>query len=94
MTNIKQYISFCFLLGLLVIPSMSLIAQDSLEKYLETAAANNPELKAAYNRYLAALEKIPQAGSLPDPQASFGYFIKPMQLPAGNRIANFHGSVL
>jgi len=89
MTNIKQYISFCFLLGLLVIPSMSLIAQDSLEKYLETAAANNPELKAAYNRYLAALEKIPQAGSLPDPQASFGYFIKPMQLPAGNRIANF-----
>lgn len=59
-----------------------------LDGYLEIAALNNPGVKAAYNEYLAALEKVPQVGSLPDPQATFGYFIKPMQLIAGNQIAD------
>ena len=54
-------------------------AQDKLSGYLETAAKNNPELKSAYNRYLAALEKVPQVRSLPDPQLMFGYFIKPVE---------------
>jgi len=66
-------------------------AQDSARgpgPYLEMAARNNPQIQAAYSQYLAALEKVPQVGSLPDPQASFGYFIKPMELLGGNQVAN------
>jgi outer membrane protein TolC len=83
-----QYISIYFYIFLLISLSLNLRAQDSLGKYLEIAAGNNPEIKAAFNRYQAALEKVPQAGSLPDPQASLGYFIKPMQLLGGNQVAD------
>lgn len=62
--------------------------ENELNGYLELASANNPALKASFDQYLAALEKIPQAGSLPDPQATFGYFIKPMELPGGNQLAD------
>ena len=60
----------------------------SLDDYLEMAAKNNPEIKAVFNQYLASLEKVPQAGALPDPQATFGYFIKPMELLGGSQIAD------
>ncbi len=59
-----------------------------LEDYLEKAAENNPDLKVAFNQYLASLEKVPQVGTLPDPQASFGFFIKPMAIVGGNQVAN------
>ena len=38
--------------------------------------------------YSAALEKVPQAASLPDPEVQFGYFIKPMELLGGNQVAD------
>ncbi len=60
--------------------------QDSLSVYLEQAALNNPGVKARYLEYTAALEKAPQAASLPDPQLQFGYFIKPMALLGGNQV--------
>jgi len=60
---------------------------QSLEDYLAEAAANNPELKASFNDYLAAVERTPQAGSLPDPEAVFGYFTKPMETLMGNQRA-------
>jgi len=63
-------------------------AQESLNDYLETAAKNNPDLKVAFNQYLASLEKVPQVGALPDPQASFGFFIKPMAIVAGSQVGN------
>ena len=56
--------------------------------YLEHAALNNPGVKAKYLEYSAALEKVPQASSLPDPELQFGYFIKPMQLLMGNQVAD------
>jgi len=59
-----------------------------LDFYLETAAKNNPDLKVAFTQYLASLEKVPQVGSLPDPQASFGFFIKPMAIVGGNQVGN------
>jgi outer membrane protein TolC len=61
---------------------------DSLFHYLEEAAANNPGLKAKYLEYSAALEKVPQAASLPDPELQFGYFIKPMQQMNGNQVSD------
>ncbi len=58
-------------------------AQEILQTYLQTAAENNPALKAKFNEYMAALEKVPQVGSLPDPTIAFGYFIQPIETRLG-----------
>jgi outer membrane protein TolC len=54
-----------------------------LNQYLETAAKNNPALKAKFNEYNASLEKVPQVSSLPDPSLTFGYFIMPVETKNG-----------
>ncbi len=63
-------------------------AQDSLSVYLELAGKNNPGLQAKYLEYSASLEKVPQAGALPDPSAQLGFFLKPMQLLGGNQLGS------
>lgn len=68
---------------LLLVISNVLSAQEVLNQYLETAAQNNPELKAKFNAYNTALEKVPQVGALPDPQLMFGYFIMPVETKNG-----------
>lgn len=73
------YILSFFMLALTVKVS----AQNELNRYLETAADNNPGLKVKFNEYMAALEKVPQAGALPDPTVAFGYFIKPVETRVG-----------
>lgn len=65
-----------------------LMAQDSLTNYLISAAQNNPALKSSYNQYLASLEMIQQVGSLPDPDVTFGFFIKPKEELMGNQNAD------
>jgi outer membrane protein TolC len=60
---------------------------DSLLKYLEIAAKNNPNVLQKLTEYKAALQKIPQVGSLPDPELSLGVFLKPMELVNGNQVA-------
>jgi outer membrane protein TolC len=61
---------------------------QSLNGYLRIAAENNPELKAYFNEYLASLEKVPQAGSLPDPELSVGFFLSPMERFMGTQQAD------
>ena len=61
---------------------------DSLIKYLEIAAKNNPTVLQKFSEYQAALQKIPQAGSLSDPELSLGVFLKPMELVNGNQVAD------
>jgi len=56
---------------------------STLSDYLTYAAINNPELEAAFNRWKAALEKIPQARSLPDPRFSYRYFIREIETRVG-----------
>jgi len=63
-------------------------AQDSLSVYLETAAKNNPTVLQKFAEYQAALQKIPQVGSLPDPDLSLGVFLSPMELVSGNQVAD------
>ena len=48
---------------------------QTLNDYLLTAGQNNPLLKARYQEYYAALEKVPQGGALPDPELSFSMFV-------------------
>jgi outer membrane protein TolC len=61
---------------------------DSLQFYLETAAKNNPTVLQKFAEYQAALQKVPQVGSLPDPNFSLGIFVKPMELVGGNQVAD------
>jgi outer membrane protein TolC len=62
--------------------------QDSLYNYLEIAASKNPAVLKKYYEYQAALQKVPQVGSLPDPELSIGVFLKPMELMSGNQTAD------
>lgn len=80
MRKIKIYFSL-FILMLVQFAQ----AQNELDSYLKIAANNNPGLKAMFNDYMAAMEQVPQVGTLPDPQATFGYFVQPM----GDQRANF-----
>lgn len=57
--------------------------QDPLDEYLEMAARNNPGLQSLFIQYHAALERIPQTGTLPDPTVMFSYFIKPVETRVG-----------
>ncbi|MBK6285641.1 MAG: TolC family protein [Draconibacterium sp.] len=88
MRNIKIYTLTIVLL--LVFKTNFAQERDSLvlNGFLEVAAENNPDLKVAFNQYLASLEKVPQVGTLPDPQASFGFFIKPMAILGGSQVGN------
>ncbi len=88
MKKIKIYLIIIILL--LVFKTNFAQEKDTLrlDKFLEMAAENNPDLKVAFNQYLASLEKVPQVGALPDPEASFGFFIKPMAIVAGNEVGN------
>jgi len=67
----------------LILIGFSVSAQDELDDYLYTAAENNPGLKAKFSEYMAALEKVPQVGTLPDPTVAFGFFIRPVETRLG-----------
>ena len=71
------------LLSLLLMLSTSVFGQEYLMNYLEIAANNNPGLKAKFSDYMAAMEKVPQVGALPDPTFAFGYFIQPVETRVG-----------
>lgn len=65
-------------------PAVELPAQPMLNDYLTFAALNNPALEAAFDRWKAALERIPQARALPDPQFTYHYFIVPQAMRDGD----------
>lgn len=82
---------------ILLIPFIALISSmvassqqypDSLLRYLEIAAKKNPGVLQKFSEYQAALQKIPQVGSLPDPELSAGVFLSPMELVSGNQVAD------
>jgi len=62
---------------------------QSINDYYIIAAENNPELKAKYKEFEAAMQKIPQVSSLPDPNLSMGYFISPVETRLGPQNMRF-----
>ena len=68
-------------------------AQEILDRYLVEAAENNPGLKAQFSEYMAALERVPQVGALPDPTIAFGYFIQPIETRLGPQQAKISAPV-
>ena len=62
---------------------------QTLEDYFQIATENNPSLQAQYKDFEAALQKVSQVSSLPDPTFSFGYFISPVETRVGPQRAKF-----
>ncbi len=87
-SNLKKmkYIkNILFVLSILI--SKVGTGQDIPANYLILAAEHNNALKAGFSTYMASLEKVPQAGTLPDPQLTFGYFIQPVETRNGPQVA-------
>ncbi|GAB3833241.1 hypothetical protein GCM10028895_52040 [Pontibacter rugosus] len=84
-----------FAVSLALLPLLSQ-AQGSrqVDRYLVQGAENNPRLKALFTDYLAALEQVPQVGTLPDPQVSFAYFLQPVETRVGAQRATLSASQL
>lgn len=61
----------------------TLDVKSEISDYLAYAALNNPGLEAAFNLWKAALQKVPQVRSLPDPRFTYSYFIKEVETRAG-----------
>jgi outer membrane protein TolC len=66
-----------------------LIFAQTLVDYFKIAAENNPGLQAMHKEYEAALQKVPQVSTLPDPTFSLGYFISPVETRVGPQQAKF-----
>ncbi|GAA4429405.1 hypothetical protein GCM10023188_14730 [Pontibacter saemangeumensis] len=79
--------------SLALLPLLSQAQEERpVDRYLVQGAENNPRLKALFTDYLAALEQVPQAGALPDPQVSFAYFLQPVETRVGAQRATFSAS--
>lgn len=85
MTNFK----IILLILLFAATRQPVAAQEALplDSLLSEAARNNPDIKASWLQYEASLQKVPQVGGLPDPQASFGFYTKPMAILGGEQVA-------
>ncbi len=75
-----------FILSLLFISG---IHAQSLDECLQKSIENNPGLKARYSEFEAALQKIPQANSLPDPTLSMSAFGQMIETRVGPQRAIF-----
>ena len=62
---------------------------SSLDDYLVYAALNNPGLEAAFNRWKAALDRVPQVRSLPDPKFTYTYLIRELETRTGPQRQRF-----
>jgi len=62
---------------------------QTIDDYFKIASENNPELKAKHKEFEAALQRVSQVNTLPDPTFSFGYFISPVETRLGPQQARF-----
>ena len=56
---------------------------SDLDTYIRYALLNNPGLEAAFQDYVAAMERIPQVTALPDPRLSYRYYIQEVETRVG-----------
>lgn len=60
-----------------------LSADASPDEYVRLALFQSPEVEAAYQRWRAAAERLPQVRALPDPRVSFGFFLDEVETRTG-----------
>ena len=63
--------------------SIVITAESKLGDYLAYAALHNPDLHAAFERWRAAVDAIPQARAFPDPRFTFSYYIQEVETRVG-----------
>jgi outer membrane protein TolC len=85
---IYKILNIRYLIVLSVLFSVSLRGQ-TLNEYLLIASKNNPEVKSAYLKFEAALQKSPQVSALPDPTFSVSAFGKMIETRIGRQEARF-----
>ena len=78
----KNQLKYSLLSLALMLATTTLYGQ-SAEDYYAIAGENNPEVKAKFNEFNAAMEQVAQANSLPDPNLSLSYFISPVETRLG-----------
>ena len=66
----------------LLFASTPAIAQN-LDEYLKEIKANNPEYRAAHDRWQSALEQVEVASTLPDPKVTLGIFAQEVETRVG-----------
>ncbi|MFW6164323.1 MAG: TolC family protein, partial [Planctomycetota bacterium] len=54
-----------------------------LEDYVKHAALHNPGLRAKFEAWQAALERVPQVTALPEPMFSYAYYIEEVETRVG-----------
>lgn len=86
--NIYKILNIRYLLFVLVFYSINGQSQ-TLKDYLVIAAQNNPEVKAAYSEFEAAMQKSPQVSSLPDPSLTMSAFGTMIETRLGGQEARF-----
>jgi outer membrane protein TolC len=64
-------------------------ALDNLYGVIACARDHNPGVKAAFNRWKAATERIPQAKVRPDPRLDFGYYFESVETRVGPQKQRF-----
>ena len=60
-----------------------------LDTYILTALDQNPAVQASLARYRVALQKVPQATSLPDPMLTYTQFIRNVETRVGPQLQSF-----
>lgn len=58
-------------------------ADASPDDYVRFALYNSPSVEAAYQRWVASAERLPQVGSLPDPRLNVGFFLDEVETRTG-----------
>ncbi|MFG0257737.1 MAG: TolC family protein [Phycisphaerales bacterium JB043] len=53
------------------------------DEYVRFALFHSPEVEAAFQRWRAASERLPQVSALPDPRLTFGYYVDEVQTRTG-----------
>jgi len=61
----------------------ALAAGASADEFVRYALYNSPRIEAAYQRWVAATERLPQVRSLPDPRVNFGFFLDEVETRTG-----------
>ncbi len=64
-------------------------APTTLDDYLQYAAEHNPGLRAAFERWKAEIQRIPQVRALPDPKLSYTYFLENVETRVGPQEQKF-----
>lgn len=81
--NIRYSLLKLMLLIIGLTTGSAAFAQEPVQEYMKIAGENNPELKATFNEYMAAMEQVPQVGALPDPTLALGFFLQPVETRLG-----------